>query len=354
MGALQIRIMPFDHSIECKPDQTLLAAILEQGRYLRYGCKNGGCGSCKVRLLDGVIEQGGSSLALSTREREEGFALLCSAVPLSDCTLDASAMELTEDEFASGDRTSAFLSEVECIDSLTCDIRRLYLRLLEPESIKFTAGQFVNVEVPGSRELRSYSIANPPSDRHHVELIVKLMSNGAFSSYLESELKVGARLRLFGPLGRLKVHLSHRSILAIAGGSGMAPMLSMLTDLAEKRSTRPVIFLFGARRKHDLYYQDRLESLRRSMPALETVFALSDEQPLGWLGETGPVTEALARRLPSMKNYDAYLCGPPGLIAAAMPLLVGRGIRERNIYFDAFVPSGDRNAIPIVLKAQES
>lgn len=354
MGTWQIRIMPFDHQIACKPEQTLLAAILEQGRYLRYGCRNGGCGSCKVRLLDGIVEQGGSSLALSASEREEGFALLCSAVPLSDCTLDASAMELTEDEFTAGDRTSAFWSEVECIEALTPDIRRLYLRLLEPESIKFTAGQFVNVETPRSGELRSYSIANSPSDRRHVELIVKIMPNGGFSSYLESELKVGSRLRLFGPLGRLKIHLSHRSILAVAGGSGMAPILSMLTDLAEKGSKRPVTFLFGARRQQDLYYTERLESLSRSMPALETVFALSDEQPQGWMGETGLVTETLARRLPNLKNYDAYLCGPPGLISAAIPLLVGRGVREPNIYFDAFTPSGDRNSIRVALGNPES
>jgi NAD(P)H-flavin reductase/ferredoxin len=342
MGAFRIRILPFEHQIDCKPGQTLLAAILEKGRYLRYGCKNGGCGTCKVQLLDGVIEQTGSSLAISAGERAEGYALLCSALPLSDCTLDASAMELTEVEFASGDRTSPFLAEVECKEILTPDIRRLYLRLVEPESIKFTAGQFVNVELPGSQDFRSYSMANAPSDRHHVELVVKLMRNGAFSNYLESELKVGDRLRLFGPLGRLKVRLSHRSILAIAGGSGMAPILSMLTDLAEKGNVRRVTFLFGARRGQDLYFRDRLESLQRSMPVLETVFALSDEHPSDWRGETGLVTEALARRMPTLKNYDAYLCGRPRMIEAAIALLIERGVRERNIYLDAFVPSGDR------------
>jgi NAD(P)H-flavin reductase/ferredoxin len=342
MGAFQIRILPFDRQIDCKPGQTLLAAILDQGRYLRYGCKNGGCGSCKVQLLDGEIDQGGSSLALSSGERAEGYALLCTAVPLSDCTLDASAMELTEDEFASGDRTSTFVAEVECKETLAPDIRRLYLRLVEPESIKFIAGQFVNVEVPGSRELRSYSMANPPSDRHHLELVVKLIPEGSFSSYLESRLKVGDRLRLLGPLGRLKVRLSHRSIVAIAGGSGMAPILSMLTDLAEKGNVRPITFLFGARREKDLYFQDRLETLRRSMPTLQTVFALSDEHPQGWHGETGLVTEVLARRMPTLKNYDAYLCGPPGMIEASIPRLIERGVRERNIYLDAFVPSGNR------------
>jgi NAD(P)H-flavin reductase/ferredoxin len=342
MSGFRIRILPFDHQIECGPNQTILGALLEQGRYLRYGCKNGGCGSCKLQLVEGAVEQGGSSLALSQSERSGGYALICTAVPLSDCTLDASAMELTEDEFAAGDRTTAFIGEVECKEALAPDIRRLYLRLVEPGAIKFTAGQFVNVEVPGSRVLRAYSMANPPSDRDHIELIVKLMPKGAFSSYLESELKRGDRLRLFGPLGRFKVRLSYRSMLAIAGGSGMAPILSMLADLAEKGNARPVTFLFGARQEQDLYFRDRLESIRQRMPALETIFALSDERPPDWRGEKGLVTDVLARRMPALKNCDAYLCGPPAMIEAAVPLLIERGVRERNIYFDAFVPSGGR------------
>ncbi len=340
MGALQIRVLPYGEAINCKPGQTLLSAILENGRYLRYGCKNGGCSTCKVLLVDGDIDQRGSTMALSSSERAEGWALLCSAIPLSDCTIDATAMELTEEEFLSGDRTSVFQAEVEGKEFLTSDICNLRLRLIEPESIKFTAGQFVNVEVPGSQEVRSFSMANPPSDRHYVELIVKLLPRGLFSGCLENSLKKGDRLRLYGPLGQLKIRLSHRPIIAIAGGSGMAPIVSMLTDLAGKGNTRPVIFFFGARRAEDLYFQDRIKALKRAMPALETVFALSEEQSAECEGETGLVTEVLARRMPSLKGYDAYLCGPPGMIEAAVPLLLERGVRERNIYLDAFVPSG--------------
>jgi alkene monooxygenase reductase len=122
----------------------------------------------------------------------------------------------------------------------------------------------------------------------------------------------------------------------------MAPILSMLTDLAERRETRQVTFLFGARREQDLYFVGRLESLRRSMPKLDIIFALSGEPPHDWQGESGRVTEALARRVPSLKNHDAYLCGPPGMIEAAIPLLIEGGVRPRNIYFDAFLPSGER------------
>jgi NAD(P)H-flavin reductase len=120
----------------------------------------------------------------------------------------------------------------------------------------------------------------------------------------------------------------------------MAPIVSMLADLAEKRNTRPVIFFFGARRTKDLYFLDRIKALKDAMPVLETVFALSDEPSAECQGETGLVTEVLARRMPSLKGYDAYLCGPPGMIEAAVGLLLERGVRERNIYLDAFVPSG--------------
>jgi NAD(P)H-flavin reductase/ferredoxin len=340
MGALQIRVLPYGESVSCRPGQTLLAAILEQGRYLRYGCKNGGCSTCKVLLVDGDVDQRGSSMALSSSERAEGWALLCSTIPLSDCTIDATTMELTQEEFLSGDQTSVFVAEVEGKEFLTSDICRLRMRLREPDSIKFTAGQFVNVEVPGSQEVRSFSMANPPSDRHHVELIVKLLPHGLFSGWLENSLKPGDQLRLYGPLGQLKIRLSHRPIIAIAGGSGMAPIISMLTDLAEKGNARPVIFFFGARRAKDLYFQDRIKALKSAMPVLETVFALSEEQSAECEGEIGLVTEVLARRMPSLKGYDAYLCGPPGMIEAAVPLILERGVRERNIYLDAFVPSG--------------
>ena len=120
----------------------------------------------------------------------------------------------------------------------------------------------------------------------------------------------------------------------------MAPIISMLTDLAEKGNTRQVTFFFGARRAKDLYFQDRIQTLKSAMPVLKTVFALSEEESPGWEGETGLVTEVLARQMPSLKGYDAYLCGPPGMIEAAVPLLIERGVRERNIYLDAFVPSG--------------
>ncbi len=338
MGALQIRVLPYGESVSCKPGQTLLAAILEQGRYLRYGCKNGGCSTCKVLLVDGDVDQRGSSMALSSSERAEGWALLCSAIPLSDCTIDATTMELTQAEFLSGDQTSVFVAEVEGKEFLTSDICRLHMRLREPDSIKFTAGQFVNVEVPGTDSVRAFSMANAPSANSEIELIVRIFPGGKFSEYLKHAQR-GQPVRVSGPVGSLRVRLSYRKILMIAGGSGLAPMLSMLTDLAQKNDRRAATVFFGARTTGEIYYADRLKALCDMSARAEFVPVVEDAGE-AWDGERGRVTDAVAHRMGSLRGYDAYLCGPPPMVEAARELVIRLGVREANVYFDAFVPTG--------------
>lgn len=336
----KIEVAPFGASYNCGNDETILAGALREGRFLRYGCKHGGCGTCRVLLVDGDVEQTGSSFALPPSDRAEGWILTCASVPLEDCVVDVSASDLTEEEFLAGDDTGTFTAEITDIRRLTPEVRGVGLRLVDPASMRFTAGQFVNVEVPGSALVRTFSMANPPSDSGHIDLVIRMLPGGAFSSLLEHRLEPGDRLRLYGPFGQLKVRLSHRSILMVAGGSGLAPILSMVADLADRHNTRPVTVFFGARSAADLYHLDRLEAVRERMPCLEIVLALSDSVPPGWFGETGLVTDVVARRFPRLDGYDAYLCGPPAMIDSAVELITARGVRPRNVYFDAFVPTG--------------
>ncbi len=337
--ATSVNVLPFERAFECDDGETILQAALRQRLFLRYGCRHGGCGTCKALLVDGDIAESGSSFALPPSEREQGWVLLCSSSPLSDCTIDVESMELTEEEFVAGDQVGTFVTEVERIEALTPDIRGLTLRLSNPESIKFVAGQFVNVEIPGSEDTRSFSIASTPREPGRIDLVVKLLPGGSFSGFLEAGLRIGDRLRVYGPFGQLKVRLSYRRILIIAGGSGLAPFLSMLAELSDRGDTRPVTVVFGARRVQDLYGIDQIERLTRTMPALEYVATLVEPDP-GWRGETGFVTDVIARRFPSLEGFDAYLAGPPPMIEAVIPLLRERGVRAPNIYFDAFVPTG--------------
>ena len=340
VSAFEIRVSPFDASVQCAPGRTVLAAVLASGKFIRYGCKNGGCGSCKLRVVDGDVEQHGSPFGLTDADRASGWVLACTAVPHSDCTVDVGEMDLSPDEFDAGDRIGTYICEVESEAALTEDIRVLRLRVAGSEPFKFIAGQFVNVEVPGTEEFRSYSMSNPPSDGSHIELIVRLLPGGKFSAVIANRLQVGDRLRVQGPYGQLKIRLSHRPIIAIAGGSGMAPILSMLTDLAEKGNTRQVTFFFGARRSQDLYFADRMRELQQRMPSLQVVYSVVEGAPPEKGGETGTVTTVVSSRMGLLEGYDAYLCGPPGMIDAARDLLLQRGVRPRNIYFDAFVPTG--------------
>lgn len=335
----EIAVEPFEgQSFSCEEGESILLAALRNKRLLRYGCQHGGCGTCKVRLVDGDVDSATESFALDADAKNQGYILACSSVPTEDCTIDVSAMELSEDDYLSGDNSQEFVSEIGALTQLTTDIWRLRLLLHEPTSIKFVAGQFVNVEVPGTSAVRSYSIANAPNDNCSVELICKTYPSGLFSTYLTRHARVGDQIRFLGPYGMLKLRPSHRPILMVGGGSGMAPLLSILRDMADRGIEREVTFFFGARSESDLYGLEDIQEVQQRLANVEFVPVLSHSFSLEWSGAVGLVTDAVAERFPQL-GHDAYLCGPPGMIDAATTLLIARGSRARNIYYDAFVPA---------------
>jgi NAD(P)H-flavin reductase/ferredoxin len=334
----RVRFTPFDRTIECAEGKPILGAALSQGYFLRYGCKHGGCGTCKALVTEGDIEDSGSSFALTHAERSTGWALVCSSQPLSDCVIDISAMGLTEEEFLAGDQVETFETVIEHVTDLTPTIRGVTLRLVSPPQMRFTAGQFVNVELPGTENVRAFSMANAPTASSEIELIVRVFPGGQFGEYLKNAEK-GQMVRVYGPVGSLRVRLSYRKLIMIAGGSGMAPMLSMLADLAQKKDRRPATVFFGARTCEELYYTDRLKALCDLCAQAEFVPVVEDPGE-AWDGERGLVTDAIAHRMGSLRGYDAYLCGPPPMVEAARQLVIQLGVREANVYFDAFVPTG--------------
>lgn len=334
-----ISVEPFGESFECADGETILDAALRNGFFLKYGCRHGGCGTCKVVLSDGDVEGAGSSFALSAGERADGVILACSSRPVTDCAVDAEAMELTEDEFRAGDQVEAFEVEVANLEWLTHDTCALGLTLRSPARIPFTAGQFVNVVVPGTDMVRSYSLANAPDDSGRIDLIVKVLPRGAFSGLLASGLGVGDSLTLHGPLGELRLRLSHRRVLMVAGGSGLAPFLSILRNLERRKRPREIDLVFGARTRADLYLVEELEKLPATLPGFRFLPAISEPDTSPWNGDRGLVTEVISRRYTSLDGYDAYLAGPPAMIEASIPMLTRLGVRPANVYFDAFVPS---------------
>lgn len=332
-----INVSPFAHEFDCADGETILEAALRNSLLLKYGCKYGGCGTCKVRLLDGDVEESGSSFALTPQDRAADLILACASRPLEPCTIDTEPSGLTEEEFLSGDTSRSYDAILSDVQALTSDIAAVQLRLVSGE-MPFTAGQFLTVQIPGTDLLRTYSFANCPSRPDEVELIVKLYPDGAFARFLASDSCLGSTVTVFGPYGRLKVALSHRPVLMIAGGSGLAPLLSMLRDMVRTGFERPVSMFFGARTEADLYLVDEIRELGAGLEQFEFVPVLSASWPADWAGETGMVTDAIARWLPALA-HDVYLCGPPPMIDAAIPMLTAAGVRPRNIYFDAFTPA---------------
>jgi propane monooxygenase reductase subunit len=334
-----IRVEPFGHTFDCGADESILTAALRNRLYLRYGCKHGGCGTCKVQLVDGEVEITASNFALPPGERDAGTILVCQSYPVDDCVLDVTAMNLDSDEFHRGDATASYPMTVESVAALTPDIRKVVLRHPPAGSMPFVAGQFVNVVVPGTTSARSFSMANGSADADRVELICKILPGGLFSGYLAESAGPGDRVEVTGPFGALAIRLSHREVVMVAGGSGLAPLLSMLIDLARKRSDRVVTLFFGARTVEDLYALDDITALAADLNL--TFVPVVQQPPPDWTGATGLVTDALAAARESWSGTDAYLCGPPAMIDGARDLLVSRGVRPQNVYFDAFVSTGE-------------
>jgi propane monooxygenase reductase subunit len=335
----EVKVEPFGHTFTCDADESILEGALRNKVFLRYGCKHGGCGTCKAQIVDGDVDLTASSYALPPSERDRGTILVCQSYPVDDCVIDVASMNLDEEEFYSGDKSGHYAMEVAEVETLTPDIRRLTLRHRAGVVMPFTAGQFVNVVVPGTEAERSYSMANGSAEADRIVLICKVIPGGLFSQFLEDSAAPGVQISVTGPFGMMSVRLSHRKIVMVAGGSGLAPLLSMLTDLARRASHRDITLFFGARTEHDLYALDEIARLQVAMPGLRFVPVLT-EPSASWSGGRGLVTDAIAGLQQDWSGHDAYLCGPPAMIEAATELLVARGVREQNVYFDAFVPTG--------------
>ena len=321
---------PIGEEIDCDEEEAVLDAAFRHGYNLVYGCREGQCSACKAYLLEGeVVLKPYSTFALSESEESNGYTLLCRAMPEEDLVVELLHFDpenyRLENEIRDGRAT------VTALESLTHDISRLELEVTEPAGFSFLPGQYVDVWVPDSDARRSFSMANLPGDGR-IELIIKRYPGGRFSGLLEGEIAPGDVLGFTGPYGAFHLRESERPILMVAGGSGMAPILSLLRSLAEQGTERPVRFFYGARSAHDLFYVDLIEELGARLADFEFV------PVLGFVHE--PCGEFLASG--AMGDPEIYMCGPPPMIDAMQELAVERhGIDEAQIFHDKFTTSAD-------------
>ncbi len=346
-----VRFEPVGIEIEVDEGQTILRAAAEHGVQLMHGCKEGQCAACKSFVLEGDMDDieldRYSTFALPDYEKDEGQTLLCRAHAYADLVIEL--LQYDEEIIRNGLPLRKGVAEVVSNDPVTHDMRHLVLKLVEPEEIKFFPGQYLDITVPDTDgESRSFSMANVPGREGVFEFVIKVYPDGLFSEYLATRLAVGDRLEVEGPFGTFTLRESHQSpIIFVGGGAGMAPVLGLLRSMADRGVEREAVFYYGARGQRDLCFEEELRSLESKIPGFRYVPALSepgsDEQGDGeWAGEVGLITEVVKRCEPDLSGRDAYVCGPPPMVEAAIPLLESLGIPEQNIFYDKFTTTGEQ------------
>jgi propane monooxygenase reductase component len=227
-------------------------------------------------------------------------------------------------------------------EPVTHDMRHLVLKLLDPQEIPFWPGQYVDITIPGTDEVRSFSMANTSSkESGQLEFVIKVYPDGRFSHFLDTTLAIGDRLEVVGPYGVFTLRDGRDSDLVfVGGGAGMAPILAVLRSLAEKGSTRKATYYYGARRKRDLCFEKELAQLEEALPNFRFVPALSEPDDEPWDGEVGLITDVVRRHETDLSDSDSYVCGPPPMVEAAMDVLTELGASEKHIYYDKFTTTG--------------
>lgn len=331
-------------TIFAQDGDTIVEAMQRAGVPFAVSCYAGDCGDCKCEYVSGPItELPLPAPALSDVERARGIVLGCRAQIRGDVAVRG---------IHDGDRVAHPPRVLDCrvtaLDDLTHDIKRFRLRLAAGAPFAFTAGQYARVTfAPGI--FREYSMANPPHDPE-LEFHVRRTANGLASNYLSTLLKIGDPVQVEGPLGACYLRERHMGpILLAAGGSGMAPMFSILESALQLGLTQPIRLYFGVREARDFYGRERLDELVRRHPHMGYQIVLSaadDPAPAGF--RSGMLHEAIAADWPMLQFEKAYLAGPPVMVEAVSALLQERGIPLRDIHADAFYTEADKARLQAV------
>ncbi|MGD9264212.1 MAG: 2Fe-2S iron-sulfur cluster-binding protein [Lysobacterales bacterium] len=314
--------------------ETVLGAALRQGVMLPYSCKNGTCGSCKGQVESGEVHYPlHPPLALEDAQQDQGQALFCQAVPMSDLVIRAREIEAVRDL-----QVRKMPARVIGKTLVAPDVVLLQLRLPAAQRLQFLAGQYLEILLPDGKR-RAFSIASPPQSEDIVELHVRHVEGGGFTSWVFDELEVRDILRLEAPLGTFFVRNDDtgRPLIMVGGGTGFAPLKSMIEDLLAHGDTRPLHLFWGARTAAELYMHDRARRWARQHENISFTSALSEStEAVDGDNFTGLVHEAVLDAYPDLSGFDIYISGPPAMVETGRDAFAGHGADRRRIYFDSF------------------
>lgn len=324
-----------EKEITVQGGKSLLGTLQEEKIFIPSACGGRGtCGVCKLKVKDGGGVLLPTETPLLTKEEQAGdVRLSCQVKVRGDIVI-----EIPEDLF----RVREFQSRCVEIEDLTYDMKRFRFELQDPQTIDFTAGQFVQLLCPrykGSSEevYRAYSIASDPADKGHLDLIIRRVPNGICTTWLFDFLKKGDPVKFNGPYGDFRLSGTEAPMIFVAGGSGMAPFVSILHHMRNTGITREAHYFFGGNTPRDLCLDGQMKEFERDLPNFKFVPVVARPDPdSGWAGETGLVTQAVERNFGSLNDYEGYLCGSPGMIDASIKVFLGLGMPENQVYYDKF------------------
>lgn len=335
----QVTIQPSGHQFVVNEDETILAAALREGFSLPYGCRNGACGSCKGKIVQGEVDYGKyQSNTLKPEEIAEGKALLCVARPLTDLVIEAKEIR------AAGEVPVKTLPcRVQKLQKLADDVMLMQLKLPANERLQFLAGQYIDFLLKDGRR-RSYSIANPPHSDEFIELHLRHVPGGRFTDHVFSAMKEKDILRFEGPHGSFYIREdSDKPIIFVAGGTGFAPIKGMIEHLFAEETSRQLILYWGARAKKDVYLPALPIEWQQAHANFSFIPVLSDPLPDDqWQGRTGYVHQAVLEDFNDLSGYEVYACGAPVMVDAARTAFTQtRGLPEDAFFADSFVYQAD-------------
>jgi CDP-4-dehydro-6-deoxyglucose reductase len=339
----QVTLKASGKQFTVQKDETLLEAALQQGITLPYGCKNGACGSCKGKVLEGQVEHGQhSTAALSPTDKAAGGALFCCAHPKSDLLIEA-----REVQGASDIAIRKVPCRVNTIVKPSADVAILQLQLPAAERFQFLAGQYLEFLLKDGQR-RAYSIANAPDREGPLELHIRHSPGGLFTDSVfgakEPALKEKDILRFEGPLGSFFLREdSKKPIIFVAAGTGFAPIKSIIEQMQLKKIQRPIHLYWGGRRPSDLYLNELCQSWAKDIPDFKYIPVISDALPEDqWTGRTGFVHQAVMADHLNMSSYQVYACGAPVMVNAARKDFSSHcHLPEEEFFADSFTSAAD-------------
>lgn len=329
--ANQITIASSGRSFSARPGETVLSAALRHGVVLPYSCKNGTCASCKCRVIDGKVSYPyNPPSALEFNDLYGGWGLSCQAVAEGNLVIEARELEQVADI-----PVRKLPARVESLHQFTPEIMRLRLKLPKAARLQFLAGQYIDIiQADGKR--RAFSIASAPSEKDFIELHIKHVSGGGFTGQVFESMKPKDILRFEGPLGTFFIRRSSdRPLVLMGGGTGFAPLKSMIEELIEANDSRSVHLFWGVSSQSDLYAQALIESWIEQHPRLSFTPVLA-EPGEDWTGARGFVHETVLSEVADLSGHDVYMSGPPAMVSAGRNAFLNAGLGENRLFYDSF------------------